>query len=162
LTNINNIQLKPSTLDKAYRNERDARVKERLLLIIRVSFDKQHVELVASELHKSRAWAYKWYKRYNDEGMKGLIDKPRSGRPSFMYEDDIVKIKQELSSSNTGWDTKEVMNLIQKKTGIKYHQDHIRRLLYQWGFSLKAPEKRFVKRASKREIMDFKKGYKTV
>ena len=133
MTNINNIQLKPITLDKAYRNERDARVKERLLLIIRVSFDKQHVELVASELHKSRAWAYKWYKRYNDEGMKGLIDKPRSGRPSFMDEEDIVKIKQELSSSNTGWDTKEVMNLIQKKTDIKYHQDHIRKIALSMG-----------------------------
>jgi len=150
--------LKSDALDKVYRNERDARVKERLLLIIRVSYDKQHIESVSLELHKSRAWAYKWYKRYNDEGMKGLIDKPRSGRPSFMTEEEIVKIRKELSSSNTGWDTKEVMDLIEKKTGIKYHEDHIRRLLHQWGFSLKAPEKKFVKRASKREIKHFKKG----
>ena len=150
--------MKSSALDKAYRNERDARVKERLLLIIRVSSDKQHVELVARELHKSRAWAYKWYKRYNDEGIKGLIDKPRSGRPSFVDEEEIVKIKQELSGSNTGWDTKEVMDLIQKKTSIKYHEDHIRRLLHQWGFSLKAPEKKFVKRASEKEKKHFKKG----
>ena len=150
--------MKSDALDKVYRNERDARVKERLLLIIRVSYDKQHIESVSLELHKSRAWAYKWYKRYNDEGMKGLIDKPRSGRPSFMTEEEIVKIRKELSSSNTGWDTKEVMDLIEKKTGIKYHEDHIRRLLHQWGFSLKAPEKKFVKRASKREIKHFKKG----
>ncbi len=150
--------MKSSVLDKAYRKERNASVKERLLLIIRISTDKQHIELVASELHKSRAWAYKWYKRYNEEGLEGLRDKPRSGRPSFMDEENIMKIRTELSASNTGWSTKEVMDHIEKKTGIKYHEDHIRRLLHQWGFSLKAPEKRFVKRASDKEIKDFKKG----
>lgn len=150
--------MKLDALDKVYRNERDASVKERILLIIRISADKQHIELVAQEVHKSRAWAYKWYKRYNDEGLEGLRDKPRSGRPSFVDKEDIIKIKQELSSSNTGWSTNEVMDLIEKKTGIKYHEDHIRRLLYQWGFGLKVPEKRFVKRASKKEIKHFKKG----
>jgi putative transposase len=149
--------LKSSVLDKAYRKERKAPVKERLLLIIRISTDKQHIELIASELHKSRAWAYKWYKRYSEEGLEGLRDKPRSGRPSFVDEENIIKIKQELSASNTGLDTKEVMDLILKKTGVKYHEDHIRRLLYQWGFSLKTPEKKFVKRASDREIKYFKK-----
>ena len=149
--------MKSSVLDKAYRKERDASVKERLLLIIRISTDKQHIELVASELHKSRAWAYKWYKIYNEEGLEGLRDKPRSGRPSFVDEEETIKIRTELSASNTGWSTKEVMDLIQKKTGIKYHEDHIRRLLYQWGFSLKTPEKKSVKRASDREIKYFKK-----
>jgi putative transposase len=93
-----------------------------------------------------------------EEGLEGLRDKPRSGRPSFMDEENIMKIRTELSASNTGWSTKEVMDHIEKKTGIKYHEDHIRRLLHQWGFSLKAPEKRFVKKASDKEIKDFKKG----
>jgi putative transposase len=150
--------LKSSILGKAYRNEHDASVKERLLLIIRVSFDKQHIKAVALELHRSRAWAYKWYKRYNDEGLEGLRDKPRSGRPPFMDEDEIMKIRTELSTSKTGWDTKEVMDFIKKKTGIKYHEVHIRRLLHQWGFSQKMPQKRFVRRASEQERKDFKKS----
>jgi putative transposase len=150
--------LKSSILDKAYKNEHDASVKERLLLIIRVSFDKQHIKAVASELHRSRAWAYKWYKRYNDEGLEGLRDKSRSGRPPFMDEDEIMKIRTELSTNKTGWDTKEVMDIIKKKTGVKYHQVHIRRLLHQWGFSQKMPQKRFVRRASEQERKDFKKS----
>ena len=149
--------MKSDALDKAYKNEHDASVKERLLLIIRIVIDKQHIEEVASELHKSRAWAYKWYKRYYYEGLEGLKDKPRSGRPSFVDKEDIIKLKQELTSSNTGWNTKEVMDLIENKTGIKYHDGHVRRLLYQWGFGLKVPEKRFVKRASKKELKHFKK-----
>ena len=150
--------MKSSILDKAYKNEHDASVKERLLLVIRIVIDKQHIESVASELHKSRAWAYKWYKRYSDEGLEGLRDKPRSGRPPFMDEEKIMKIRTELSTSKTGWDTKEVMDIIKKKTGVKYHEVHIRRLLHRWGFSQKMPQKRFVRRASEQERKDFKKS----
>lgn len=70
--------MKYIALDKAYNYERDAIVKERIFLVRRVLIDKQHIESVAKELHKSRAWAYKWYKRYIDKGLEGLKDKPRS------------------------------------------------------------------------------------
>ncbi len=80
-----------------YNDERDADVKERFLLVRRVLADKEHIETVAQELlHKSRTWAYKWYKRYNDEGLDGLKDKPRSGRPSLVNNDLMIKIRKEL------------------------------------------------------------------
>lgn len=148
-----------STLEKIYWNESDVRIKERLFLIVRIFSDNEKIESVAKQMHRSRAWAYKWYKRYNDEGIDGLGDKPRIGRPSFVDKDMMVKIRKELSDSNTGWDTKQVMDLIQKKTGIKYHREHIRRLLHEWGFSPKVPQKRFVRRATKDEVKSFKKGY---
>jgi len=152
--------LKSSVLDKAYRNERDGHVKERILLVIRASCDKKHIESISSEFHRSRAWAYKWYKRYRDEGVDGLRDRSRSGKPSAIPKEMKDKIKQELSNSNTGWDTKQVMDLIQEKTGIKYHEVHIRRILHKWGFSPKVPQKRFVKSASKKDKNGFKKGLK--
>jgi len=145
-------------LSKAYRNEHSASVKERLLLVIRIFIDNQDIKSVASELHKSRSWAYKWYKRYKDEGLEGLRDKPRSGKPPTVSNEIKERIKQELSSSNTGWETKEVIDYIQNKTGVKYHEVHIRRLLHRWGFSLKAPKKRFVRRASDKDVKDFKKS----
>lgn len=148
-----------ATLEKIYWNESDVRVKERLFLIVRVFSDNEKIESVAKQMHRSRAWAYKWYKRYNDEGIDGLGDKPRIGRPSFVDKDMMGKIRKELSDSNTGWDTKQVMDLIQKKTGIKYHREHIRRLLHEWGFSPKVLQKRFVRRATKDEVKSFKKGY---
>ncbi|CAN5808312.1 hypothetical protein BH23THE1_BH23THE1_13190 [soil metagenome] len=57
-------------------------------------------------------------------------------------------------------DNKQVMDNIQKKTGTKYHEEHVRRLLHQRGFSPKMPQKRFVIRASKEERNSFKKGTK--
>ena len=78
-----------------------------MLLVIRVSVDKQHIESAAQERHRSRAWAYKWYKRYNDEGIEGLRDRHRSGKPSVVSTDTKEKIKQELSDSNIGWDFRQ-------------------------------------------------------
>ena len=41
----------------------------------------------------------------------------------------MIKIKQELADSNTaGWDFRQVMDLIYKKTGVRYHEVHIYRL----------------------------------
>ncbi len=145
-------------LDRVYRNEHNARVRERILLIIRVSSDKQHIESVAKELHRANVGAYKWHKRYRDEGMEGLRDRPRSGKPSAIPKEEMDKMKQELSDSNTGWDFRQVMDLVQKRTGVRYHEVHIRRLLHKWGFKSKAPQKRFARIASKKEKKGFKKG----
>ena len=153
--------MKSTVLDKIYNDERDADVKERVLLVRRVLADKQHIETVAQELHKSRAWVYKWYKRYNDKGLEGLKNKPRSGRPPLVNLNLMIKIRKELEDSNTGWDFRQAMNVIQKKTGVKYHELHIYRLLHKWGFSAKVPQKRFVKTATQKEKKKFKKEYKT-
>ena len=108
-------------------------------------------------MHRSRAWAYKWYKRYNEDRLDGLKDKERSGRPPDVPKDVMVKIRKELTDSNTGWDFRQVMDLIYKKTGVRYHEVHIYRLLHKWGFKSKVPQKRFVNTASVKEKRKFKK-----
>ncbi|MGA8084478.1 MAG: leucine zipper domain-containing protein, partial [Candidatus Nitrosopolaris sp.] len=67
-------------MDYAYKHESNANVRERILLIRRITFDGKDIVLVSKEeLHRSRAWAYKWLKRFDKEGLEGLKDKPRSG-----------------------------------------------------------------------------------
>lgn len=152
--------MRASKLDIAYKQEeKDVDVKERILLIRRIVDDKQHIEDVAKELHRCRAWAYKWYKRYNDDGgLDGLKDKSRSGRPPDVPKEVMIKIQKELVESNTGWDFRQVMDLIYKKTGVRYHEVHIYRLLHKWGFKPKVPQKRFVNNASEKYKKRFKKG----
>ena len=49
------------------------------------------------------------------------------------------------------------MDLIYKKTGVRYHEVHIYRLLHKWGFKPNVPQKRFVNSASAKEKKRFKK-----
>ena len=150
-----------SKLDKAYRNESDATIRERIQLVRRIVSDKRHTESVAQELHRSRAWAYKWHRRYNIQGLEGLKDQPRTGKPPSVPKELMVKIRQELADSNIGWDFRQVMDLIYKRTGVRYHEVHIYRLLHKWGFRAKVPRKRFVNSASAQEKKNFKKEYNT-
>jgi transposase len=86
-----------------------------------------------------------------------LKDKERSGRPPDVTKEIMLKIRKELTDRNTGWDFRPVMDLIYRKTGVRYHEVHIYRLLYKWGFKPKVPQKRFVNSASAKEKKRFKK-----
>ena len=147
-----------AVLNNAYKKEKDSNVKERILLVKRVKIDKQEAASVAEhELNRSRWWAYKWLHRFDKDGLDGLKDQPRSGRPPDVPKGVMIKIKQELAESNTGWDFRQVMDLIYNKTGVRYHEVHIYRLLHIWGFKSKIPQKRFVNTASAKEKKRFKK-----
>lgn len=148
-------------LNTLYRNERDADIRERILLITRVRMDKKEASSVAEkEFHRSRWWAYKWLKRFDNAGLEGLKNRHRSGRPPEVSEETSAMILKELSGNQSGWMAKEVMNLIYERTGVKYHEVHIYRLLHRWGFSPKVPRMKFVNAASKQEKNKFRKRQK--
>ena len=141
-----------------YKKENDPKVKERLLLIIKVREDKQTPFHVVKYIHRSNHWAYDWLKRYDKEGLEGLKDRTKSGRPPELSEEISYQIKKELQESNHGWTTKQVEELIIKKSGgIKYHYTHIYRILRKWGFLQKVPRKVHINTASLEEKEAFKK-----
>src|SRR6185312_9885895 len=121
--------LTKSKLVNQYKKENDPKVKERLLLIIKVREDKQIPFRVVKELHRSNPWASDWLKRYDKEGLKGLKDRTKAGRPPELSKDISYQIKKELKESSQGWTTKQVEELIIKKSGIKYHHIRIYRIL---------------------------------
>ena len=69
-------------LNDAYRTEKDdVDVRERLVLVRRVRIDNEEEEeeeeasAAAKEFHRSRWWAYKWLKRFDESGLDGLKDR---------------------------------------------------------------------------------------
>ena len=67
--------------NKIYRSENDANVKERMLLVLKVTYDKQiPAAQVARDFHRSRTWASDWLKRYREEGVEGLKNRTKIGR----------------------------------------------------------------------------------
>ena len=114
-------------MDDAYRTEHNGDVRERLLLVRRVLVDNEQTARVAeNEFYRSR---YKWLKRFAESGLQGLKNLPRTGRPPEVSEEKLSKIRSELSENPSGWKAKEIMNIIYERTGIRYHEVHIYRLL---------------------------------
>ncbi len=154
---IKNNNLSRARFEQVYRKEYDADVKERMLLVLNVVYDKHIPAQVARDLHRSRTWASDWLKRYREDGIEGLRDKSKSGRPPEIPQEIVYKIKSKLSSSKQGWTTKQVNDIIVRESGIHYHHIYIYTLLHRWGFKQKVPRRVHVNTASKEEKEDFKK-----
>jgi putative transposase len=150
--------LSKTRFEKLYRYEHDSNVKERMLLVLNVIYDKQIPAQVTRDLHRSKTWASDWLKRYREEGIEGLKNRPKSGRPPGIPREVVYEIQNELTSSKQGWTTKQAEDLIVRKSGgIRYHYTHIYRLMHKWGFKQKVPRKVHVNTASKEEKERFKK-----
>jgi putative transposase len=103
-------------LIRLYKKETNFKIKERLLLVIKVKCDNVIPAYAADELHRSRPWGLYWLDRFSQEGVEGLKNRPKSGRhPDISSEEKVYEIKNELASSKQGWTTKQVEDLIVRK-----------------------------------------------
>jgi transposase len=140
-----------------YRKESHAGLKERLLLVLKVEGDKMIPARVAKDLHRSRTWTSAWLARYHKEGIDGLENRSKSGRPSKLPREVAVRIRKKLKQRKQGWTTQQVHEMIVKEGNVHYHQIYIYSLLHRWGFKQKVPRKVHVNTASDEEKEEFKK-----
>lgn len=144
-------------LERLYKTESDAEVKERRLLILKVEGDGMVPARIAKDLHRSRTWASDWLARYHAEGIDGLKTRPKSGRPLKLSPEIAIKLQKKLKESKQGWTTRQAYELIAKESGVEYHEKYIYELMHRWGFKEKVPRKVHVNTASEEEKENFKK-----
>jgi transposase len=151
------LTLDKASFEKIYRSEQYVKTKERMLLVLNVVYYNKVAAHIAKDIHRSKGWACQWLKRYDEEGIEGLKDRPKSGRHPKISKQTEFHIKNILKESNQGWATKQVEELIIEQSGIKYHYTHVYRILHKWGFKQKVPRKVHVNTASPEEKEAFKK-----
>jgi len=84
-----------------------------------------------------------WVHRFEEEGIEGLQDKPKSGRPSKLTKKQLSTIKELLLSSpptefgyNTStWNGPILIDYVQKEYGILYKKAQIYNILKVLGFT---------------------------
>lgn len=144
-------------LEKACSEEKDARVRLRMLLVLNVKYDGIGQNQAARELHCLSSWASKWMGRFEKEGIEGLRTRERSGRPPKIKHGAIVRIKRKVVRNESGWTAREVRELIRKDADVTYTERHVYRLLHRWGVRAIVPDKRLLHKASREERLSFKK-----
>jgi putative transposase len=99
-------------------------------------------------LDVSRRSVFYWAKRFHAAGLKGLDEGLHSGRPkqlSTAQLDRLGKILDEgplaYGFSSKTWTCVRVGQVIQKEFGVAYHEDHVRKILHQLGFSVRRRKK---------------------
>jgi Transposase and inactivated derivatives len=141
-------------LQNHYRSEKDAEVRERLLMMIWLKKGKTTYE-VADLLGCPQSKVMYWKTRFEEESLKGLKTRPRSGKPPKLSDAEENILRQKLESINS-WQTRWVRDLIYQETGVTYSERHVVRLLHKWGFERITPRREHEK-ASEEEREAFKK-----
>lgn len=144
-----------------YKKEKDARAKTRLhvLLLRRQKYTQPEIATMVSI---TQGTVSNICRRFLKEGWTSVYDKPRGGRPSRLTLHQKKSLKELLShefvdeETRRGWQTKDVINLIKEKFGVKYSQRKIRDLLYEMKMSWKVPRPEHKKRDEK-AVRTFKK-----
>ena len=106
----------------------------------------------------------RWKSALAKAGSKGLEPKPASGRPCKLTQRQKQRLVGYLVKGamaqgyRTGlWTTGRIAELIERRFGVRYHRDHVGRLLHQLGWSHQKPERRAIERDEER-IAEWKRA----
>ena len=66
------------TMLRMYAAKTNGKMKDRMMLIIRIKCDGMDIREAAKSLGKSGSGGYKWHARYNQIGFKNLDDQPHT------------------------------------------------------------------------------------
>jgi len=95
----------------------------------------------------------RWYAAWQAHGPDGLKKAGRAGRKPRLAAEQLEQIEQALREGPQAlgydtplWTATRVADLIERRTGVRYHPDHIYRLLQQLGWSCQRPVGRALER----------------
>ncbi len=141
-------------LEKAYRKEKDYKVRIRMVSVRMVRVRNMSVEETADIQGRSPNWVRNWLRRFDDGGLQGLRDLPRCGRPRKIPRDVIDGIIEKTAYHRIT--PSELQQNIRKDAGVKLHITYVRKIMHLHGLSPKAPRKIHVNRAGKKAVQNWK------
>lgn len=93
----------------------------------------------------------RWRDAFRSAGLKGLKAKPASGRPPRLRVAQKERLVRFLAQGAIQqgyrtelWTTQRIAELIENRFGVRYHRNHVGKLLHQLRWSHQKPERRAV------------------
>jgi len=104
---------------------------------------------VARMMGVDRRSVRRWKAAWQAEGQEGISARPTPGRPCKLnakerekLERELLKGAQEAGFPTDLWTCPRVAELILERFGVRYHPDHVCRLLRGMGWSPQKPQRR--------------------
>ena len=150
-------------LQDEIRRSRDSRYDHRLHAVLLVAQGMSCPQVGRLLGDAPRTVEY-WVHRFEEEGLSGLVDLERSGRPSRLNDEQYREIGEVLRQSplDVGldtnlWDGKTLSKFIESRYGISLGVRQCQRLFRQLGFRLRKPRP-VIARADPEQQEEFKKN----
>src|SRR5499433_618890 len=124
-----------TTLDTLLKQTKEARVFRRAQAVREVVAG-HHVHTVSATFHLANSALRKWVQRFAQEGPRGLLDRPRSGRPTKV----TCELEQHLNrlidqdplehgSLHSQWSCRELTTVLARETGVHLGRESVRCML---------------------------------
>src|SRR3982750_3509426 len=114
---------------------RDARAARRMLALALV-LEGASREEAARAAGMDRQTLRDWVHRYNAEGLPGLRDRPRPGRPCALDEGRQAALKALIlrgprleRDGRVAWRARDLRGLVERRFGVRHSESGIRRVL---------------------------------
>ena len=120
-----------------------------------VAFLKQKLSLheIARRIGCHASSVLRWRNALRSGGQDALKAKPAPGRPprlTLKQKKQLVRLLTQGAMAHGYrtelWTTQRIADLIERRLGVKYHRNHVGKLLHQIGWSHQKPERRAIER----------------
>ena len=127
------------TLDTFIKQTKEARVFRRAQAVRNV-VKGQRLHTVSDTLSFTYSALRKWVHRFASQGIQGLVDRPRSGRPPKMtceLEKHLNRLVDEdplqHGSLHSQWSCRELATALARQTGVQLGRESVRGVLKKRG-----------------------------
>jgi transposase len=139
--------MQSKALDHLYRTTKDPRLRTRAQMVFLAAEQGLKVPQIAAVVRESEATVLRWLKRYRAEGLNGLRDAPRPGRPSEVTEAyravllaAVRRRPRSLGLPFSLWTLQRLADHLAEHTGLRVSDETVRRALKQEGIVLSRPQ----------------------
>jgi len=139
------------TLSKQALRDGAYRVASRLHAIA-LNMEGKNAPQIADILKVHRSKVSIWLRNWQEDGMDGILEGHRSGRPSVMSDVQRQELADILDSGPVAygftsgvWTSPMVTRVIKEEFSIIYNPAHVSRILHDIGFSVQRPKKMLAK-----------------
>jgi transposase len=123
------------TLETFLKQTKEARGFRRAQAV-REGIKGQRLQTVSDTLHFTYSALRKWVHRFAHQGVQGLVDRPRAGRPPKVtcalarHLDHLVdQAPLEHGSSHSQWSCQELATVLARQTGVHLSRESVRDVL---------------------------------
>jgi transposase len=168
------INLHPRTIKKLKRLERESatdgsyRVSKRIRAVL-LNHDQRTSGEIAHTLEAPRSKVSNWLKTFEEQGVEGLMEGQRSGRPSRLSDLQKILLCDIIDSGPiaygliTGiWTSKLIAEIIEDEFGTQYHPCHVWKLLQEFGFTVQSPKRLLAKADDEKRQKWIRETYPTI
>ena len=145
-------------LIRAYKSEKNPVTRDRIHAVCMIKINGLEPSKVASLYYRDQRTIDEWIRRFDEDGLAGLNDRPRSGRPPKVGLEQIEGIVAGEGGVTT---PRKLGNDIHRKFKVKYHVTNVRKIMRRLGMSAKASQKVHAGRPAMEEIRKWQQGTKT-